>query len=183
MSNYDEIETEEWKGDESGDDMPLEEDEQEMGVAPRIFQGQESNIHYSAETGYGMLSTTAEGKMGDMLKKISSKTNTPEEKFRDNLIKVLAELSVPRSTGNAIMKLIPRIPDIKYKSPAMCLFGYLAVNLIGRPLTSGEDKRQFSNILSQLQLLKDRNKRVSELDVVRYAKMFKKILNERQSLA
>lgn len=171
MSDIEEVE---WFAEDMSDGELQEEPDVEV-VAPRILAGQEDKIHYQAETGYGMLSTTAEGAIGDKLRRVNMRTRTPEERFRDNLIRILAELSIPRDIGTRIMKLIPIIPDIKFKSAAGCLFGYMAVNLIGKELNARE-QREFDNILKLVQQLKNKNQRISKLDIVRYARMFKRIL-------
>lgn len=167
------IEVEEWN--EDPEDGMYVTDEFAM-VGPRILPGQEDRIHYQAETGYGLLSTTAEGAMGKKLRKSVLATRTDEERFRDNLARIAREVDGLRAAAESLTRLIPRIPDIRYKSPAGCIFGLMAVNLVGKKLDA-DGRNQIKRIFEKVKEVREKHQRINEIDVVRYAHLMKNILN------
>jgi hypothetical protein len=171
---YDDIDVEE-EWDEDIDEGMYVTDDFSM-VGPRILPGQEDRIHYQAETGYGLLSTTAEGAMGKKLRKSVLATRTDQERFRDNVARVARDVEGLRPAAESLTRLIPRIPDIRYKSPAGCIFGLMAVDLVGKNLDP-EGRRQIKKIFEKVREVREKSQRINEIDVVRYAHLMKNILN------
>jgi hypothetical protein len=169
-NEYDYDEVEEWEEE----DLPYEQEEVQV-LAPRIMPGQEDRQHWQAESAYGMMSTTAEGAYGKVLRKHTLATRTDEERFRDNVLRVAREVDVPNSVRDSVLKLIPKIPDIRYKSAAGALFGYMAVGFVGKKLKP-TDTKAMDSIIDKVKSIKDKNLRISELDIVRYARMWQRAL-------
>lgn len=165
-----EIETIEYKSEsESELEQNIDEPTNPMFQLPRDVTLQT----VTWDGGYGLRATEAEGELGEKLRKISRITRTPEEKFRDNLVKILTELDVPRSLGNMIQQRIGMIPDIAYKNPAGVLFGFQLRNMIDKKVLTKEDKQVWSNIKSQIELLKTKNYKIDDLTIIRYARLLK----------
>jgi len=175
-SKYEEdpIDVQEW-AEQSDEDIPYEQDDTQM-LAARILPGQEDRQHWQAEGAYGLMSTTAEGPLGKTLKRLARASRTDEEKFRDSLIKVSRDAEIPTTVRDSILRLIPRIPDVGYKSAAGVIFGYLSMNYIGRKLNTTE-RKEMDKILEKIQTVKEKELRISSLDCVRYGRLMKRILN------
>lgn len=180
-TDYDDLDTEVWEEDEDAIEYEVEEDVQVL--APRIMAGHEDKQHWQAEMpGGGMMATTAEGAFGKILRKRAMASRTDEERFRDNIVKVAREAEISYSIRDAVLILIPRIPDIRFKSPAGTLFGYMSMDFVGIPLNKAS-KKELDKILERVRGMKDRNLRISELDVVRYARMLQSIIGNRDLFA
>jgi len=168
------IEVEDWIEDsDTTDDMYVNDDV--VFVAPRILPGQQDRIHYQAESGYGMLSTTAEGDIGKKIRKSVLATRTDEERFRDNVARLAREIDGIKPAADSLTRLIPFIPDIRYKSPAGCIFGLMAVDLVGKKLDS-EGRKQIKRIFDKVREVREKSQRITEIDVIRYSKLMKNIL-------
>jgi hypothetical protein len=169
---YDEdIEIEDYQGYPSDEDAPYDEEEVQM-LAPRIMAGQEDRIHYSAETAFGLLATTAEGALGKKIQKSAMYARSPEERFRDAVARVCEDAKIENRVRDAVIRSIPRIPDISYKNPGGCVLGYMAKDLVGKKL-SPIQKRELDKVFEKAQAIKDKNYRISDLDVVRYARFYR----------
>lgn len=163
--------TEYWQENEE-ESIPYD-DAPEM-VGPRILGVED--VYFSSEYLQGLLPTTAEGEMGEKLKKIHIRNRTPEDKFRDNLMQVLVILKISDLRGYAegMMKHVDKIPDINYKSASGCLFGYMAMNLVDKKLKKSE-KEEFENIVKIASKLQEKQK-IGPLDIVRYGRLWKRLL-------
>lgn len=178
--DYQDYDIEEWEGSPDTTDTPYDRDDDVIFMAPRIIQGQEDRIHFSAESGYGLLSTTAEGEIGKKIKKISLLARTDEEKFRDNILKLSNIYGIEKNIQNDILKLIPKIPDIKYKSPIGCLLGLMTINIIDKPKLSNNDIRELDKIKKLIETIKQKEQKISILDAIRYARLIKTIIKPQQ---
>ena len=172
MSEEENIEVEEWY--QSDEDTPYMADDMQL-LAPRILAGQEDKQHWQAERIYGLGATTAEGAFGKKLRKQALATRTDEERFGDSVTKIARDANLPNAVRDSVLKLIPLIPDVRYKSAAGSLFGYLMLPYIGKSLSAVE-RRAVDKILEQVRIIKDKNQKISELNCVEYARLFKRIL-------
>ena len=155
---------------------PSDEEVEELAeepdlVAPSIYPGKEDLRTWNPDAAYGVKATTAEGAMGKKLRRAAKAARTPEERFRDNVERAASanNASVDRGTVNAMLKLIPLIPDISFKSPAGCLLGWLFRPYVGRKLT-GADKTRADAILAKTAQIKDKHLQIGPIDVLRYGR-------------
>ena len=174
MSYFEEdIDIEDYVEEPDTTDTPYETEEIKL-VAPRILPGQEDRVHYVAETGYGMLATTAEGEFGKKLRKAALVARTDEERFRDNLIRAAQTLDLQRGQVDSILRWIPAIPDVRFKSPIGVLLGSMAAKYVrvGTKLTA-EEKSALDRIFALASKVQET--RINEFDVIRYAALWNRI--------
>lgn len=155
---------------ESGDEERDRTEEQEF-VAPSIYAGKEHLRTWNPDAAGGIKNTTAEGILGEKQRKLLRSTRTPEERFRDSLERAAnaENAQVDSGTVKAIIQLIPKIPDISYKSPSGCLLGYLFLPYLGKTLNPNQ-KTTADKIIDKTKLIKDKKLQIFPLDVVRYAR-------------
>lgn len=167
LENDEEVEEEEYDFSEE-EREPIEETE---FVAPTIYAGKEHLRTWNPDAAGGIKSTTAEGILGKKQGRLLRSTRTPEERFRDNLERAanMENAQVDSGTVRAIIQLIPKIPDISYKSPAGCLLGYLFLPYLGKNLNPTQ-KTAADKIIDKTKLIKDKKLQIFPLDVIRYAR-------------
>ena len=167
LEDEDDIEQEEY--DFSEEEREVVE-EQEF-VAPTIYAGKEQLRTWNPDAAGGIKSTTAEGILGKKQGRLTRTTRTPEERFRDNLERAAnaENAQVDSGTVKAVIELIPKIPDIQYKSPAGCLLGYLFLPYLGKTLNSSQ-RTAADKIIDKIKLIKDKKLQIFPLDVIRYAR-------------
>jgi hypothetical protein len=155
-----------------------DEDNPVVMMAPRILPGQEERQHWQSELiGGGIASTTAEGAIGQKMRKAVRASLTDKERFYKNVVKIAREADITNSIRDSVLLLIPRIPDVGYKSAAGMIFGFMALSLVGKNLNSS-NKKKLDKIMEKVQLIKDKDQQISELDVCRYARLIQRILGE-----
>ena len=130
---------------------------------------------YQQSFGYGFAATTAEGKLGEKLRKVALYSRTDEERFNDNIMHLSQQFSFHPSTVNEIAKLIDIIPDIKYKSPVCVLLGYKIMNYVGINNLNDVQKKEINFIFS---LIKHHELKINELDIIRYARFLRKCVKD-----
>jgi hypothetical protein len=151
-----------------------ESDDVQM-VAPRILAGQEDRQHWTTEGPCsGLRASVTEGALGKLMRRQAILSRTPEERFRFSVCKVSLQAQIPIPVRDGLIRLIPRIPDVGYKNAAGCLLGLMAIPYIGKKLSPG-DRKKFDEILAYVDKIKDKNMRISELDVCRYARLMKRV--------
>lgn len=170
MEDEEEVE-EDYEPDE--EEREHEEEEQEF-VAPTIYAGKEHLRTWNPDAAGGIKSTTAEGILGKKQGRLLRSTRTPEERFRDNLERAAnaENAQVDSGTVKAVIQLIPKIPDIQYKSPAGCLLGYLLLPYLGKALNP-KQKSEVDKIINKTKSIKDKRLQIFPLDVIRYARAWK----------
>jgi hypothetical protein len=166
----DDVEEEEYK--EIDQELEPEPDTVQM-VAPRIITGQEDRIHWQRDL-CGTVNTSVEGVLGKKMRKVSLMSRTPEEQFCDNVKSLCREADISDTIRDAVLGLRSKIPDIKYKSPAGVVFGFLAIKDVG--LTEKTvNKKGFENVMNRIKAVPNVVK-INELDVIRYARFLKDIV-------
>lgn len=162
--------------DENGSNV-----EETQLMAPRILAGQEDRRHWQTESMSGMMATTAEGIRGKKLQRIAMMTRDDKQRLIGNMEKIAKDANIPNdilaSVSNYVKIEPPIIPDIRYKSPAGMLLGYMAKDFIGKKLGLAE-RKEFDKILEKVRDLKNKELRISDLDCVRYARGWKIWLRE-----
>lgn len=154
------------------DDEEREHVEEETEfVAPTIYAGKEHLRTWNPDAAGGIKNTTAEGILGKKQGRLVRSTRTPEERFRDNLERAANadNAQVDSGTVKAVIQLIPRIPDIQYKSPTGCLLGYLLLPYLGKSLSSSQ-KASVDKIIDKTKSIKDKKLQIFPLDIIRYAR-------------
>ena len=147
------------------------EDEKQIYLPPRMIQGKEDEIHYFVEAGYGLLNTRAEGKMDKLIQKINLINRTDEERLRDDVNIIVTSAEIPRENANEMLKYINYIPDIKFKSPAGLLFGFMIKDYIESNKLSDKNVKKIMNKALSLKDIKGQKTFIiNELDVIRYAR-------------
>jgi hypothetical protein len=146
------------------------EDEQEF-AAPTIYAGKEQLRTWNPDAAGGIKSTMAEGVLGKQQAHLVRSARTPEERFRDSLEQVASakNAQIDSGTVKAVIQLIPKIPDIQYKSPAGCLLGYMFLPYLGKTLNPSQ-KSAADKIIDKTKLIRDKKLQIFPLDVVRYAR-------------
>jgi hypothetical protein len=162
-------EEEQWEPSDEEAEL-IEEQPPEM-VAPAAYPGKEDVRTWNPDSAFGIKGTIIEGKGGKAHQRALRITRTPEERFRDNVERAgsSANADVDRGTVNAVLRLIPAIPDIHYKSPAGCLLGWMFRKYLGKKLTPAE-KREVEIIMGKAAAIKDKHLMITDLDVIRYSR-------------
>ena len=163
------------------DDEDIYESEDVQVLAPRIMADQQDRQHWQAEmAGGGLIATTAEGALGKILRKQARSSRTPLERFQENVNRVSREAEISYDVRDAVRILAAsgRIPDIGFKSAAGMLFGFMALQVLGKsrsdnPLTPIQT-REMDNIMKKVKLVK-KDLRVSDLDLIRYVNLLRRI--------
>jgi hypothetical protein len=157
-------------------DTPYMEDEQ-VFVQQRILPGQEDQIQNSRQLIYGLQATTAEGAIGKVMRRGAFATRTPLERMGDTITKISNESYISDYVRDSTLELLLKIPDIAYKSAAGLILGFMFYPYIGRKLNKNE-KTKFNEILDKAEVMRNRSKvKISDLDIIRYAKFIKNIIN------
>lgn len=167
-----EVEIEEYKEDEE-----ISEEQEPQMIAPRIIAGQEDRIHWQIDT-CGTAGTTAEGTLGKKMRKANIISRTPEQRFCDNIINICREADISYGIRDAVLKLNSIIPDIRYKSAAGILYGFLAMNAVGNTEKS-VNKKEFDSVIRKMKQAPTTVVKINELDVIRYALLLKKLLKKK----
>lgn len=139
------------------------DDDVEM-VQVRTYAGDAASmdkVHWSVESGFGLSSTTAEGTFGKLMQKRARQDRTPEEIFRDDVLVLCRTQNFERGICNTILKLIPRIPQIKYRNAAAFVFAYHSI-----PLES--NRKEMEKLVE-----KAKKEKVDHFSIVRYARLIK----------
>jgi hypothetical protein len=152
-----------------------EQTEPEM-VLPRILAEKPEERHWNIESGYGLTSTTAEGILGDKLRRIHRSTRTPEERFRDNLRKTKHIIDVSNDVIISIEKLIPLIPDVQYKNPLGMIYGFQVHQFIDKPKLSEKEEQLWKKIKEEITAVRAKNYRIDSFAVIRYGRLLKRII-------
>jgi len=171
------IETEEYQEEEQ--ENPISEDLPQF-AAPRIMSDTQHLMQYSQEFGPGMSSTTAEGEFGRKLRRMAKAGRTDEERLWDNLVRASRALGYSDfRIIDALKKYFPRIPDLKYKNPAGLILGFLLKDYLNKSSLTKEDEKKIKEVLDKIKTIREQAFKISSLDVVRYAKLWNRILGRR----
>lgn len=164
-----------WEDDDRENLDQEQPDEQEM-VGPRITYGQESQ--YSSSFGNFFSATTSDDpELAKKLRKVNRMTRTPQQKFEESLFKIY--MSLPdqyKSVAEAVAKQSGDIPDVRFKSPAASVYGYMIRNIVNIRMTD-RDEELFNKVKELADEMVGKISRPSDLAIYRYGRMWAEIKN------
>jgi hypothetical protein len=161
MDEYKDLSEEEYSEPEEQEDEYEEYIERVQSfIAPE-------NVYTSIEGPGGIRATTAAGALGKLLRRQERSSQTDEERMIEYL--GIFTIKIPELTyfkDIIIRNYINtnKIPDLKYKSPAGLLLGY-----IGYKDNITVDSKNFKKVSK---ILQENILKINELDIIRYARAF-----------
>lgn len=157
---------------EEPDEKEFIPEEDTIFVAPRILAEQKDQIHWQKDM-CGSLNTSIEGALGKKMRKATMLSRTDDERFCDAIKNVCREANIPDNIRDAVLRLRFKIPDIRYKSPAGIVYGFMCISSKGKE--KNIDKSEFQRVINLIKVAPNFIK-INELDIIRYAVFLKKII-------
>ena len=153
-------------------------------VGERIFEDSKEISRFGGPRLVGQELEQLEGG-GELQKRVYEKLKSPESEFEKNAIgfisrysDVLKKIQSTEGLKNSILKIVSKIPKIKYKSPRAFVLGFCMLK--GKYIKNNElDDRDES----ELEYLYDRigkDEGIREVDILRYAFLAQRVVNKKK---